>query len=74
MVRKITLALGFALCAAGCAALGEPVLDADGCRPAMAIYQPPVRLGGTGSILHIPRACPATAAPPPRSGAEASPD
>ncbi len=74
MVRKITLALGFALCAAGCAALGEPVLDADGCRPAMAIYQPPVRLGGTGSILHIPRACPAKTAPAAPSGTEASPE
>jgi len=52
---------------AGCAALGEPVLDADGCRPAMAIYQPPVREGAMGTILHIPRSCPprAPAAPPP---------
>lgn len=72
MVRKITLALGVAPAAAGCASPGEPVLDADGCRPAMAIYQPPVRLGGTGSILHIPRACPTKAQPP--SGTEASPE
>ena len=55
----------------GCAALGDPVLDADGCRPAMAIYQPPVREGAMGTILHIPRSCPARPAAPP-SGADAS--
>lgn len=47
---------------AGCASMGGPVLDADGCRPAMAIYQPGVVPGGPGHILHIPRSCPA---PPP---------
>lgn len=50
---------------AGCAALGEPVLDAEGCRPAMAIYQPPVREGAMGTILHIPRSCPTKAPTPP---------
>lgn len=42
----------------GCASLGEPVLDADGCRPAMAIYQPGVGPGGAGQVIHIPRSCP----------------
>lgn len=55
----------------GCAALGEPVLDAQGCRPAMAIYQPPVREGAMGTILHIPRSCPAR--PPTPSETETSP-
>ena len=45
----------------GCAALVEPNLDADGCRPAMAIYQPPVRLGGAGQVIHIPASCPSSA-------------
>jgi hypothetical protein len=54
-----------ALPMAGCAALGEPVLDADGCRPAMAIYQRPVREGAMGTILHIPRSCPAQPAAQP---------
>lgn len=51
---------------AGCAALGEPARDADGCIPAMAIYQPPVRAGGAGHIIHIPRSCP----PRPQVSAE----
>lgn len=46
----------------GCAALVEPNLDANGCRPAMAIYQPPVRLGGAGQVIHIPASCPSNAA------------
>jgi len=46
----------------GCAALVEPTLDANGCRPAMAIYQPPVRLGGAGQVIHIPASCPSSAA------------
>lgn len=45
----------------GCAALVEPNLDANGCRPAMAIYQPPVRLGGAGQVIHIPASCPSPA-------------
>lgn len=45
----------------GCAALVEPNLDANGCRPAMAIYQPPVRLGGAGQVIHIPASCPSSA-------------
>lgn len=45
----------------GCAALVEPNLDANGCRPAMAIYQPPVRLGGAGQVIHIPASCPSRA-------------
>jgi len=72
-LRVLTLCFA-AFLLSGCAGWGEPVLDADGCRPAMAIYQPPVRLGGTGSILHIPRACPAKPAPVTPSGTEASPD
>lgn len=43
----------------GCAALVEPNLDANGCRPAMAIYQPPVRMGGAGQVINIPASCPA---------------
>lgn len=42
----------------GCATLGEPVLDADGCRPAMTIYQPGVGPGRAGQVIHIPRSCP----------------
>lgn len=42
----------------GCAALVEPNLDANGCRPAMAIYQPPVRMGGAGQVINIPASCP----------------
>lgn len=46
---------------AGCAAMAEPNLDANGCRPAMAIYQPPMRLGGAGQVIHIPASCPSSA-------------
>ena len=46
----------------GCAAMVEPNLDANGCRPAMAIYQPPERLGGAGQVIHIPTSCPSSAA------------
>jgi len=44
---------------ASCSALVQPAaLDANGCRPAMAIYQPPVTRGGSGSIINIPAQCP----------------
>lgn len=42
----------------GCAALGEPVLDADGCRPAVTVYQPGVGPRGMGQVMTIPRSCP----------------
>lgn len=45
----------------GCASLGEPVLDADGCRPAVTIYQPGVGPGGLGQVMTIPRSCPRAA-------------
>src|SRR5690606_32439626 len=42
----------------GCAALGEPVRDADGCIPAVTVYQPGVGPGGAGQVITIPRSCP----------------
>ena len=42
----------------GCAALGEPVRDADGCIPAVTVYQPGVGPGGMGQVMTIPRSCP----------------
>lgn len=42
----------------GCAALGEPVRDADGCIPAVTVYQPGVGPGGVGQVMTIPRSCP----------------
>lgn len=58
MVQRIILSV-FALAAlAGCSSLRTPVLDADGCRPAMALYQPAVGPGGAGQVIHIPRSCP----------------
>lgn len=60
MSRTLPVLAGLALLAAsgGCASLGEPVLDADGCRPAMAIYQPGVGPGQAGMVIHVPRSCP----------------
>ncbi|GAW42025.1 hypothetical protein SH203_02438 [Brevundimonas sp. SH203] len=64
MKRILTLFAAAALVGgmSGCAALVEPNLDANGCRPAMAIYQPPVRLGGAGQVINIPASCPSSAA------------
>lgn len=45
----------------GCAALGEPVRDADGCIPAVTVYQPGVGPGGMGQVMTIPRSCPSAA-------------
>jgi hypothetical protein len=58
MVLRALFPIAVLIALGGCAALGEPVRDADGCIPAVTIYQPPVRLGGTGQVLHIPRSCP----------------
>lgn len=60
-MSRIRLALAcLALLAAsgGCASLGEPVRDADGCIPAMALYQPGVGPGRAGMVIHVPRRCP----------------
>lgn len=47
-----------ALLSASCSALVDQApLDANGCRPAMAIYQPPMRAGGAGGIINVPANC-----------------
>lgn len=58
MAPRILVPITILAALGGCATLGEPVLDADGCRPAMAIYQPAVGPGGAGQVIHVPRSCP----------------
>ena len=58
MAPRVLLPVTLLAALAGCATLGEPVLDAEGCRPAMAIYQPAVGPGGAGQVINVPRSCP----------------
>lgn len=62
MALRSLIPVVFCAAVGGCASLAEPVLDADGCRPAMAIYQAAVGPGGAGQVIHIPRSCPAEVA------------
>lgn len=57
-IRLVLACLALLAASGGCASLGEPVLDADGCRPAMALYQPGVGPGRAGMVIHVPRSCP----------------
>ncbi|WP_226636146.1 hypothetical protein [Brevundimonas poindexterae] len=74
MSRILAGVAGLCLLAAlgGCTAVGEPALDAQGCRPATTIYQPGVGPGGGGQVIHIPRSCPRAALVTPEEAVAAA--